>query len=669
MLDEELPQPEECGLVALPIPFPPMLEEALGYPGEERYVSFHEWRPDKLGFYIDDGQWNWQGSAPGWSLFLVHPAVTCICERARLDLHRSAPVIPRQEYLAMAKADKEQFWRQSRSLVLDRNCRRLYVTRRDNATFFVVASSIARTLDMHDEQDEEDADELHVLKPEDHELEPPEVDSQPPIPVARRTLKEMRFWLDHHDASLELNSFTRTPSGLERSGLLPVPLHVGDGIIEAAFEYRGNARYISLHWSPEHQKIFVCGGIGDTHYSTATEEWHQFLNHPLVIPRLRPFRLDRQNSMKIDFSARIGSLSDSPLFANAEEARKMEADVETNCLLLDRANDDLYVGPWSGAILFHCLTGTVVLEEDLAEKLPPESVPSLLSWLADQDNNVDRLLATAVAHSQSGEKRKALELLERCLELRAGSHGVWFNLMHAYAGMSNWPKAIEACEEAIKFHPTADWKYVNVEMLLKWRATFLLEAKRYADAIDAWKLLLEIDPYADRATIHSQIARCQTILGASDEVVLAREQVVKCRRESLQRGLSFRNPYMNFHSEEEETADEEDDEIEFIDELRQDVGNAWRDLGRAYAVAGRMNQSEWAYRQAIDASPASARARAELGVLLKSLGRESDAGNELAAALNEAREKAQGRGRYGPHTSISHSSTRPLETNLRPRNT
>ena len=47
--------------------------------------------------------------------------------------------------------------------------------------------------------------------------------------------------------------------------------------------------------------------------------------------------------MKIDFFRALG-LSDSTLFANAEESRKMEAHVGTNCLLLDRANNNLYMG-------------------------------------------------------------------------------------------------------------------------------------------------------------------------------------------------------------------------------------------------------------------------------------------------------------------------------------
>jgi hypothetical protein len=90
-------------------------------------------------------------------------------------------------------------------------------------------------------------------------------------------------------------------------------------------------------------------------------------------------------------------LPDSPLFASSDEARQMESDVETNCLLLDRASDGFYVGPWSGAILFHSLTGMVVLEEDLAEKPCSENVPSLADWLEDQNNNADRLLAGAAA--------------------------------------------------------------------------------------------------------------------------------------------------------------------------------------------------------------------------------------------------------------------------------
>jgi hypothetical protein len=53
---------EDIGLLALPIPVPPQMEEALGYPGKGLFIAFHEWRQDKLGFYIDDAHCSWQGA-------------------------------------------------------------------------------------------------------------------------------------------------------------------------------------------------------------------------------------------------------------------------------------------------------------------------------------------------------------------------------------------------------------------------------------------------------------------------------------------------------------------------------------------------------------------------------------------------------------------------------
>jgi tetratricopeptide (TPR) repeat protein len=83
----------------------------------------------------------------------------------------------------------------------------------------------------------------------------------------------------------------------------------------------------------------------------------------------------------------------------------------------------------------------------------------------------------------NGRMPEALGLLERCLVLRPDSYRTWFLIANVHSGMTNWPKAIEACEEAIKLHPTADRQEVRIEMLLKWRATFLFQAKRYNEAI------------------------------------------------------------------------------------------------------------------------------------------------------------------------------------------
>ena len=48
--------PEAFGLFKLPIPVPPNLETALGYPGNERFVAFHECRVSTAGVFVEDAE-------------------------------------------------------------------------------------------------------------------------------------------------------------------------------------------------------------------------------------------------------------------------------------------------------------------------------------------------------------------------------------------------------------------------------------------------------------------------------------------------------------------------------------------------------------------------------------------------------------------------------------
>jgi hypothetical protein len=82
-------RPEDFNRVKLPIPVPPILEAALGYPGDERHVAFHECRVSTPGFLVEDADHRWPGANGGWSLFRRHPAVARILDAARIDLRRS----------------------------------------------------------------------------------------------------------------------------------------------------------------------------------------------------------------------------------------------------------------------------------------------------------------------------------------------------------------------------------------------------------------------------------------------------------------------------------------------------------------------------------------------------------------------------------------------------
>jgi hypothetical protein len=62
------------GLTSLRVPVPPMLEQALGYPGSARFVSFH-WTPSGDEADYDDGQRSGTGNWQGFLAFVQHPIV------------------------------------------------------------------------------------------------------------------------------------------------------------------------------------------------------------------------------------------------------------------------------------------------------------------------------------------------------------------------------------------------------------------------------------------------------------------------------------------------------------------------------------------------------------------------------------------------------------------
>lgn len=61
-------------LEILQIPVPPMLEDALGYDGEARWVAFY-WSPAGDEAMFDDGRASGDGDWWGWLAYVDHPAV------------------------------------------------------------------------------------------------------------------------------------------------------------------------------------------------------------------------------------------------------------------------------------------------------------------------------------------------------------------------------------------------------------------------------------------------------------------------------------------------------------------------------------------------------------------------------------------------------------------
>jgi hypothetical protein len=160
----------------------------------------------------------------------------------------------------------------------------------------------------------------------------PKLTAEFPVEIGREELARLRGWHDEHEP-IEKDY---TPGPPESCGLRRTNIALESGQIEKAFGYGGGKRYISLHRSPELNKLFVCDGIGRFSLSQAVDTWNQFLNHAMVKPHLQHWGESEGRTVPIDFSGRIDTLPDSPIFASEQGARDMETDLKTNCLLYDR---------------------------------------------------------------------------------------------------------------------------------------------------------------------------------------------------------------------------------------------------------------------------------------------------------------------------------------------
>jgi tetratricopeptide (TPR) repeat protein len=622
-------RPEEFNLRKLPIPVPPMLETTLGYPGNNRYVAFHECRVSTAGLFIEDALHKWPGVAASWSLFCKHPAVARILEALRVDLKRSMPIMCWDEWIAMPDSARDQLLSKTRCLVLDRQDRILYVGVHPNVMLFLGLEPVSEPPEINEEEDENEISgeefdaKVKAAKLEDIFNQEPELCADKPVEINRAVLENLRSWLDEYE-SLD-NDYTPGPA--ESCGFRSTYISVEPGQIEEAFGYRRGGRYVSLHWSPKANRVFVCEGIGRWSFSDAADTWNQFLNHPLVKPHLHGWDESEKpwKSVQLDFSARIDELPESTFFSSEHVAREMEADVKTNCLLYDRANNEFYTGTWASALLFHSLVDEV-LQEDLVPDSRSKPAP-LLTWLNERQEDPQHVFDVAASHHHHQQEQDALEMLRRCIEREPNSHLYWCRLSQTLGSLSRWDEAVAAIEKAIAFHASASRQYVTAAYMIKWKANCLFWLKRYSEAGDIYRFAIEMDEAGHKADLYSQLGRCYERMGSYSDAIHARELQVRDRGDLL--------------TQAQRCQEFEEVEDEIVDTERFFLGEAWFDLGRCYLLAGDFAAAEWALRRAIETAGKCVRASAELGVLLRRLGRVEEAQSYLHDALALATAKAE----------------------------
>jgi len=125
------------GVKSLSIPVPPMLEKALGYRGDLRFVEFG-YSPKMLRFGYCDGGDHIPSDQDPWFRFLRHPVIARHLPKAR---YPTLYGVFRRNYQRaieefFANGSQGRFPTPPHRLLLDRKERRLYVCRTDHTLLF-----------------------------------------------------------------------------------------------------------------------------------------------------------------------------------------------------------------------------------------------------------------------------------------------------------------------------------------------------------------------------------------------------------------------------------------------------------------------------------------------------------------------------------------------------
>jgi tetratricopeptide (TPR) repeat protein len=418
------------------------------------------------------------------------------------------------------------------------------------------------------------------------------------------------------------------PSSLDMSGLERTPIEVPPRLLEQAFGYKGDRRYVSFHWSPKHNRPFLCDGLLRVQLSDSTV-WPRFLAHPLIAPHLQHFTADYKRVEAFDFSGRAVPLTQTSLFSTEDDARRMDADIVTSCLLLDRRDASVYAGPWSGALNFHSLVGDEVFEGEGFEA-PGETAGNpekrLMTWLDEHLDHPDQLLPLAATFHRFKQYQQTLDTLLRCVQLQPESDDFHLRLSQTYADLDRWEEALTVCENAVRLQAGAIKRDVTPQAIFIWLGRCQFELKRYAEAADTYQLVAQIDPYLKGVNAYHQLGRCFTRLGRHKEAIAAHQNAVRLQTEEAAENLL---------SMVEWDPGEHCPELAEMD--RGLIGDSFEELGKAHLLAGQLRDAEEAFRQGLKAEPNSIRAYGCLALVHDLMGKRSIAVEEFKIAAARAR--------------------------------
>lgn len=370
-------------------------------------------------------------------------------------------------------------------------------------------------------------------------------------------------------------------------------------MMERALGYTGERRFVAFHWSNRLKSLcwadspFGCARSG-------SKIWHKFLAHPIVAPHFQRWTSGHKRVEKIRFTAKDqGNIDVEDLSENEEEKLKQEAGA---AIFLDRQERQLYVARWWDAFSFLHLVYTYEDlegdEKDMAdceyaavqgvdwgdEPVPvdPAVERQFLNWLDELLSDPDALDLTAGVHAGFCQFREALKWLRRALKLRPKSCRLYYMLTLVYWCLDEWQKALEACDQAIRLplDRSLERHGYTREELFRYRGRILVQLKRYAEAIDAYKRVLRLKP--NHVDAYREMGQCWIKLGQPTQAVNAHEHEVQLRMTEWRNSPASK-------------------------EKRDELVTAFALLAQAYSKNGQDREALWACEQVAKHDPGVAK--------------------------------------------------------------